>query len=275
MNNYKEISMDDIIFENRNKQYGAYQLRQSIDRHSGMGLLATLSAFSLLLLLYSIHPFHKNIKADPIIEVNFKPSDIPEYKPEIEQQKQTTPPPQTKVNTTEFKDMKVIDDAVVTTTNIATQTDIFDKQIGTETITDGIDKTNTIIAEKTSGTGTEIVETVADKKIESDKIVNFASEMPMFAGGKDAMMEYLSKNIKPFSSDVENGISGKVIIRFYIDIDGTVKNPEILKDNIGGRCAEAAIAAIKKMPKWKAGKQNGIPVKVYFTLPVTFNFSRN
>lgn len=273
MNNYQRISMDDIIFENRNKQYGAYQLRQSIDRHSIVGLLFTITAFAVLLLIYNFNPFQTNKTVEPFI-VTVATTDFNYPKPEIEQQKQATPPPQTKVNTDDFKDMRVVDNTVATTTIVA-QKDVFDKNIGTETITDGIDKTNTIVAENTSGTGTEVVETVADKKTETDKIVNFASEMPMFAGGKDAMMEYLSKNIKPFTSDIENGISGKVIIRFYIDVDGTVKNPEVLKDNIGGRCAEAAIAAIKKMPKWKAGKQNGIPVKVYFTLPVTFDFSRN
>jgi protein TonB len=87
-------------------------------------------------------------------------------------------------------------------------------------------------------------------------------------------MEYLQKNIRPYAADVENGGTGKVIIKFYVDVDGTVKDPKVLKDNMGGRCAEAAIAAIKKMPRWKPGMQNGTPLKVYFTLPVTFDFSR-
>lgn len=274
MNNYQEISMDDIIFENRNKQYGAYQLRQSIDRHSVFGLLLTLSAFAVLLIIYNFNPFQANKTVEPLI-VTVTTTDFNYPKPEIVQQKQAIPPSQTKVNTDEFREMKVVKNTVATTT-VAAQTEIFDKNIGTETIKDGIDKSNATIAEVTNNTTNfGIVETAIIKTEASEKILNIASEMPSFEGGKTAMMEYLSKNIKPFSSDIEAGISGKVILRFYVDVDGTVKNPEVLKDNIGGRCAEAAINAIKKMPKWKAGKQNGIPVRVYFTLPVTFNFSRN
>ena len=65
-----------------------------------------------------------------------------------------------------------------------------------------------------------------------------------------------------------------MIIRFYIDVDGSVRSPEVLKDNIGGRCAEATLNAIKKMPKWNPGRQGDRAVKVYYVLPVSFDFSK-
>ena len=78
------------------------------------------------------------------------------------------------------------------------------------------------------------------------------------------------------SASLPLGKLGKICeVGKIVDVDGTVRNPEVIKDGIGGRCGEAAISAIKKMPKWKPGLQNGTPVKVYFTLPVAFDFSHN
>ena len=121
----------------------------------------------------------------------------------------------------------------------------------------------------TGGTNIDIQKTIV-----SNAIIEHADFMPSFNGGNAALIDYLKKNIRPFESDIQNGLSGKVFIKFYVDTDGTVRNPQVIRDNIGGRCAEAAINAIQKMPKWKPGMQNGTAVKVYFTLPVTFDFSR-
>jgi protein TonB len=94
--------------------------------------------------------------------------------------------------------------------------------------------------------------------------------MPSFPGGPAELMKYLSKNINYPSLARENGLEGKVIVNFYVDTDGAIKNPTIVKDPVGGGCAEEALRVIKAMPKWSPGLQNGMPAKVYYTLPVTF-----
>jgi len=97
--------------------------------------------------------------------------------------------------------------------------------------------------------------------------------MPTYPGGPVEMMKFLSKNIKYPSLARENNLEGKVIVKFYVDTDGTVKSPEILKDGVGGGCADEAVRVVKTMPKWSPGTQRGKNVKVYYVLPVTFKLS--
>jgi len=113
-------------------------------------------------------------------------------------------------------------------------------------------------------------------KIDSTKEVEIFDRtevMPRFPGGPEQMMKYLSKNIKYPELARKNGLQGKVVIKFYIDVDGTVKEPVVLKDGVGGGCAEEAMRVISMMPKWSPGTQRGKAVKVYYVLPVTFKFS--
>ena len=275
MKNYQQLSMDDIIFENRNKQYGAYQLRQNIDKHAIIGLMITLSSFIALMIVYLINPISKNYFTKPEIVIEHTLTNIDEIlppqviPPELIKQAQTA-----KVNTTDFREINTVPDVVANTISPASQEVAANANLGTSAVTDGTDKPS-FTEVVTNPTTAAFTETAAATPTITEEIIRYADVMPSFNGGNDAMIEYLRKNIKPFQSDIENGLSGKVILRFYIDTDGTVRNPEVMKDNAGGRCAEAAINAVKKMPKWNAGKQNGKAVKVYFTLPVTFNFTVN
>lgn len=280
MNNYEKIAMNDIIFEGRNKQYGAYVLRQNISKNSSIGLMITISVFTVILIIYTYNPFRKTISVGDKTEVWIQTQDItippqPIIKPEVQQA--ALPP---KVNMVKDVEMKVVTDNAATAEAPITREVAAVSNTGIANVTDGVDRANTIANVETTNTSntnvSEAINTETVIKTEmTSKILQTAAEMPSFYGGKDALMEYLRNNIKPYSSDVERGVSGKVILRFYIDTDGTVKNVEVLKDYVGGRCAEAAINAVKKMPKWKAGRQNDVAVKVYFTLPVSFDFSRN
>lgn len=279
MNNYEKIAMNDIIFEGRNKQYGAYELRQNISKNSSIGLMITITAFTVILIIYTYNPFRVTTSIADGREVWLETKDIIIPPQEIIQPKQqaTLPP---KVNMVKDVEMQVVADNKTPTEAPITRDVAAESNTGVANVTDGVDRVNTITnIETTNLTNTNTTSTMSSETVikteMTSTVLNTAKEMPSFYGGKDALMEYLKNNIKPFSSDVEKGLSGKVILRFYIDTDGSVKNVEVLKDYIGGRCAEAAINAVKKMPKWKAGKQNDVPVKVYFTLPVTFDFTRN
>lgn len=97
--------------------------------------------------------------------------------------------------------------------------------------------------------------------------------MPKFPGGVPALMKFISANINPKNiTKNTNDIDGKVIVKFYIDIDGSVKDPVVLKNNTGvPECETEAIRIVSKMPKWIPGSQKGKSVKVYYTLPVTFD----
>ncbi len=99
-----------------------------------------------------------------------------------------------------------------------------------------------------------------------------AEVMPTFPGGVQALMHFLQINIKYPSKAREKGLQGKVIVKFIIDVDGTVIDQEILKNGTGSpELGEEAMRVVLQMPKWIPGTQKGKPVKVYFTLPITFH----
>ena len=94
-------------------------------------------------------------------------------------------------------------------------------------------------------------------------------QMPEFPGGDKALYEFLAKNIKYPAVAKDNGIEGKVYIKFVVNEDGSVSQAQDVR-GIGGGCDEEALRVVKDMPKWKAGKQRGKNVKVWYTLPVYF-----
>ena len=94
-------------------------------------------------------------------------------------------------------------------------------------------------------------------------------EMPTFPGGDKALYEYLAKNIKYPAVAKDNGIEGKVYIKFVVNEDGSVSQVQLAR-GIGGGCDEEAMRVVEGMPKWKPGKQRGKNVKVWYTLPVYF-----
>ncbi|MDP4227742.1 MAG: energy transducer TonB [Bacteroidota bacterium] len=93
--------------------------------------------------------------------------------------------------------------------------------------------------------------------------------MPDFPGGTDALMNFLSENIKYPIPAFREGIQGTVSLRFIINTDGELSDIQVLR-GIGGGCDEEAIRVVKLMPKWKPGLQNGKPVRVYYVLPIKF-----
>lgn len=93
--------------------------------------------------------------------------------------------------------------------------------------------------------------------------------LPEFPGGNEAFMYYLKSNIIYPKDARRKGIEGKVVLKFYIDIDGSVKDATIIKSVYPSIDAES-LRLINKMPDWKPGSQYGRKIKVYYTLPITF-----
>lgn len=92
---------------------------------------------------------------------------------------------------------------------------------------------------------------------------------PEFPGGMEALMKYLSENIKYPEQAKKENIQGKVYMRFVVEKDGSIVDAEILR-GIGGGCDEEALRVVNAMPKWEPGKQKGTPVRVQYNLPIVF-----
>lgn len=122
------------------------------------------------------------------------------------------------------------------------------------------------------------------KEPEAEPFFRIVEEMPRFPGCENAglskkekqdcateqLLDFLSKNMRYPSIARENGIQGTVVVRFVIERDGSISNPEVIRD-IGGGCGAEALRVVKSMPDWLPGKQQGQAVRVQFHLPVKFN----
>ncbi|UKK63077.1 TonB family protein [Prevotella communis] len=105
-----------------------------------------------------------------------------------------------------------------------------------------------------------------------DKPFDVVEQMPSFPGGKEALMKFISENVKYPKEAEEKGLQGRVVVRYIIEKDGSISEVEIVK-SVNEYLDAEAIRVVNAMPKWKPGKQKGEPVRVKFTLPVTFRLS--
>ncbi len=268
-NSYQNYSMDDIIFENRNKSYGAYQLRRITDKNAAYGLLVTTSAIVVFILIALFMPHSGNsiiphiTKVEPVNVL----VDVPEpMLPKIITHPKSIAPP---ANTQTFVELTPVVETPAITSEPVKQIDLANSTAAISTETNNISNTTAgNILTTNTNTGTDIGTTIETPV--KTKPVTWAEVMPSFVGGNEALIKYLKSHISMDTRDIEMGLSGKVLIQFYVDIDGSIKDAKVIKDNVGGRCAERALAVINNMPKWNPGRQGDKPVKVYHTLPITF-----
>lgn len=125
-----------------------------------------------------------------------------------------------------------------------------------------------------SACGNDVIDNLGQKQTaikadSEDKVFGMVEEMPSFPGGQAALMKYIEENIK--CPDPESDASGRVIVQFVIDKDGTVKDPKVVR-GITPALDEEALRLVRNMPRWKPGKQMGESVVTHYTLPVTFKW---
>jgi len=245
----------DLVFANRNKEYGGYVLRKKYEKRVLMAFIATLSVIllsvivpKLISMLSEVVNSAKQAMTEEIVMAEPPPIDksTPPPPPVI-------PPPPVQ-QTIKFTPPKVVKDEEVQEPP-PTQEEV--KETAVSTVTqegskDIIDVPSDVVADPDEG-----------------KIFTVVEEMPGFPGGEEKLFEYLRKNIKFPPVARENGIQGRVFVTFVVDKDGRVKDVKILR-GIGGGCDEEALRVIRSMPDWKPGKQNGRAVSVQYNLPVNF-----
>lgn len=126
------------------------------------------------------------------------------------------------------------------------------------------------IIEKPSSEDAEGVEqALAPEPVSEDEIYMLVEEMPKYTGGDEALISFISSNISYPKEARKNNIEGRVILKFIVNEDGGISNVEVLRD-LGFGCGEEAARVVAMMPNWKPGKQRGIPVKTYFTMPIAY-----
>ncbi|MBC8046631.1 MAG: energy transducer TonB [Fimbriimonadaceae bacterium] len=264
--NYFAQTMDDIIFENRNKKYGAYILRKNNDRYITRGLVFVLFIVTAL----SVYSITKKIPLDVKDLIVLKPEKIIEVvfpDKQIELPKQTQQQEQIieRSNTEDFREVVAVIDTAAPNEPVTPNEKLEGKTIGTKTDSTGIGQSVNPLANNNGNTGAGNPDAGKTK----NDFVFVADVMPVF----ENMDKWLSKNIKYPRAAVEAGVEGKVHIEFIVNTDGTISDAKVVR-GIGFGCDEEALNAIKKMPKWKPGAQQGNPVRVKMTKPVLFKINK-
>ena len=114
-----------------------------------------------------------------------------------------------------------------------------------------------------------ITQTTGDSHSDYEKVYDVVENMPEYPGGMDALLKFLSENIRYPEAAHQAKVEGRVIVTFIVDSDGTIGNARVVRKVSDDLDAEA-VRIIGSMPKWKPGTQNGKPVRVKYTLPITF-----
>ena len=106
--------------------------------------------------------------------------------------------------------------------------------------------------------------------ITEDQVFDVVEQIPTFPGGQKALLQYISDNIKYPSIAKEQGIQGRVLVRFVVKKDGSVGEVQVLR-GVHEALDKEAVRLMKSLPyKFTPGKQNGTPVNVWYTMPISF-----
>ena len=262
----------DLIFEGRNKAYGAYDLRKdSPKRHNIATLIVVLVAIAAFFLpgligdlIDKIKPEEEEIIMTEVTELSdLKEAEVKkneEYKPLME----TPPPPPLKSSIKFTAPVIKKDEEVSEEEEIKSQEELTESKV-------------TISIADVEGNDEENGQDIADFKEaikpvveeEDNQVLEVVEQMPTFPGGQKALLQYISENIKYPSIAQENGIQGRVVVRFVVKKDGSVGEVQILR-GVDATLDKEAVRVVSMSPKWKPGKQRDRAVPVTYTFPVIF-----
>lgn len=254
----------DIVFEGRNKLYGAYDLRKSSGKTSTKALIIGALFFSLAVsapLIISMIP--KGEEEEDVSVKVVKLTDVKLPPKKVEPPKLNAPPPPPPPPAVD--QVKFVKPVVAKAEEVVEEPpkieEIKDKKIGAETIKGDPDA---VLSVAPAGKGPKTSQVVEES---DDQVYNTAGieVKPEFPGGMEKFYSFVGKN---YRTPDEGGLKGKVYVTFVVEKDGSLTDIKVLRD-IGYGTGKEAIRVLQKCPKWNPGIQNGKPVRVLYSLPIT------
>lgn len=253
----------DIIFENRNKAYGAYTLRKFYDNRLlksiavMMGVVVVLSAFTFIPKKGPSDKLAYDVIDNELATIKPEVKPVEPVKPEPPKVEQA--PTQKFINVIKIVPNDVVADSL--------PDDLDKKMIGS--VTNNLPGDGPLVVQPSNpgGTGTvdpEPVKAVVDITMPMDH----PDVMPSFPGGMEGLKKFLQRNLNN-PKEMEEGEMVSVKTKFVVGYDGKLKSFEIIQDG-GEEFNKEVIRVLKKMPEWVPGKSNGQNVSVYYTIPVKF-----
>ena len=269
----------DLIFNEKNKEFGAYQLRKNSEKRHTLAVIFTLIGLVVVILGvigYSKLSDHLAQQRElelleerermQAIEMAQQEEEVPEEEQEEQKFEQEIPEvPEEVLATVQVTQIAIVDADKVKNEVMDMDTQKEDNTARGVVTQEGSDDADKFQAVK------EQVQVVEEPKEtpKPDQIFTDVEQPAEFPGGQAALMKWLSTNIRYPESAQQNGVSGRVIVKFVVEKDGSINSASIVK-GVDKDLDNEALRVVKRMPKWQPGKNNGQAVRSYFTLPVTF-----
>ena len=262
----------ELVFENKNKAYGAYQLRKETGKRNVKAMIIVFATIAAIIVAAWAKVAIENAMPKKVaIETDVELSKLAQKKEAKVERKEPV-----KVEMEQKVVEKVKSSVKFTAPEIKKDEDV--KPEDELKSQDDLAKTNTAIGsfdvkgnDEAEGEVLKAKEVIAEEKPkeEETKVFDVVEQMPQFPGGQQALFEYLSKNIKYPVIAEENGVQGRVIVTFVVERDGSITDVKVVK-SVDPSLDKKAQRVVKAMPHWIPGKQNGSAVRVKYTVPVTF-----
>lgn len=268
------ISRDwtEMVFEGRNKEYGAYRLRKNAGKRNLYSLItifiAALAIWGGISLVKFVESRTKSVAQTSVAELSAL--NQPKKKAEVKQQKKVKLEQPEKVVERVKSSVKFTapvikkDDEVKPEDELKTQ----DELMSTKTAIGALDVKGN---DDANGEVLKLKEAVAqpEPKPEVEKVFDVVEQMPSFPGGPSALMEWLSNNVKYPVVAQENGVQGRVVVSFVVERDGSITDVKVVR-GVDPSLDREASRVVRAMPRWIPGKQNGSAVRVKYNVPVAF-----
>lgn len=272
----KSADVLDIIFEGKNKEYGAYELRKTYNRRMRIALFGTI-----LIILVSVGGYilaNKIKPDDSNVTVQTKDVQLEDIKQEQPKEEEPPPPPPPKppeppkVEMAKFTPPKIVKDEEVKEDEKPPEVEKLE-DVKIDLINQEGIKDDGIVAPPVETHGTGVVE--APKKVEEDWDRTFTKVEieSSYPGGAQAWMRFLNRTLRYPPEAQDNEIQGQVIIQFVVDKEGNVSEVEAISGPEELRAE--AVRVIKRSGKWTAAIQNGRPVKSIKKQPILFQLGAN
>lgn len=262
----------ELVFEGRNKEYGAYVLRKETGKRNLKSMLLVFAVIIAIMAAVAAkvaieNAFPKKVAMETDVELS-----------KLAQKKEAKVEKKAPVKVEEQKVVEKVKSSVKFTPPVIKKDDEVKPEEELKSQED-LNKTNTAIGsfdvkgnDEAGGEVLKAKEVIAQPeppKEEETKVFDVVEVMPSFPGGQGALFEWLSKNIKYPVVAEENGVQGRVIVTFVVERNGSITDVQVVK-SVDPSLDKEAVRVVKAMPHWIPGKQNGSAVRVKFTVPVTF-----
>ncbi len=269
----------DLVFEGKNKDFGAYVIRtDSPKRHTKAVIYTVLGALLVGLLAFGLIKVNEYIEQKRIADMAEQEEvliDMSQEAEEPEEQQERLEQPKPEVLPEEvLKSVKVTELQIVEDDKVKKEDEIKTQDELKETETAFGQKDNEKGTEDRNVTRTLKEEVVVEKKEEKPKevkeeVFRSVEQMPQFPGGEAALMKYLQSHINYPPMAAENNVQGRVVVQFVVDKTGKVGEVKVVR-SVDKDLDKEAVRVCKSLPKFTPGRQNGQAVSVWYTLPVTF-----